>query len=54
MTNPNRKHFKVCGNRKTGRTLAVPIEAYLLADCPEFYTLSYMQDGTLVYQPVKS
>ena len=48
------KHYKVSGNKEAGFRLAIPMEAYVAAMQPERYTCAVMQDGTLVYQPVKS
>lgn len=47
------KHYKVSGNKTAGFRLAIPMEAYLNAEQPRAYTCAAMQDGTLVYQPVK-
>lgn len=49
-----RKHYKVTGNKTIGYRLVIPMEAYLVADQPKAYTCCAMQDGTLVYQPVRS
>lgn len=46
--------FKVRGNRELGYSIAVPTEAYNNAMQPEKYECVVMEDGTLVYQPVKS
>ena len=48
-----KKYYKVSGNRKIGFRLNIPTEAYVDAMQPEAYTCAVMQDGTLVYQPVK-
>ena len=48
------KQYKARGNKELGWNIAIPSEAYRLADEPEEYTCAVMQDGTLIYQPVKS
>ena len=48
-----RKYYKVSGNKKIGFRLIIPTESYMDAMQPEAYTCAVMQDGTLVYQPVK-
>lgn len=49
-----KKYWKVGGNKSAGFHLIIPREAYLIADQPKAYTCAVMQDGTLVYQPVRS
>jgi len=48
------KHYKVSGNKKIGFRLIIPIESYMNSEQPAAYTCAVMQDGTLVYQPVRS
>ena len=45
--------LKVSGNKHSGFRIAIPMEAYLNAMQPKRYDVVCMQDGTLVYQPVK-
>jgi hypothetical protein len=45
--------LKVTGNKRVGFRIAIPMEAYVNAMQPERYDVVCMQDGTLVYQPVK-
>ena len=47
------KHYKVRGNKSLGWNIAIPSEAYVQAEQPEHYTCAVMQDGTLVYKPVR-
>jgi hypothetical protein len=46
--------YLVNGNKKKGVRIAIPISAWLDAMQPRAYTCAAMQDGTLVYQPVRS
>ena len=47
------KHYIVRGNKELGWSIAIPSDAYTNAEQPKEYTCAAMQDGTLVYQPVR-
>jgi hypothetical protein len=48
------KHYTVRGSKKDGWSIAIPSEPYVNAEQPKEYTCAAMQDGTLVYQPVRT